>query len=305
MVNWKDPEVEARVGGILINMIFLQLGLYGWEYFQSSQVEYALIRFRLPFRWSLLPYVAGRLCFLTTVVVLAILTNPTSGLIDCTAAIRFTTFTGNAAIGCASTNLMIRTWIIWRDSRLVLSFLFLITAGHWTILVFGLTRIIAFMTEEGCNVVYADPTTTAVIFLYTMIYDMLVLMFTIVGLSRKPSRSNLWKRLHRQGIAYFAIAFLANIVPMVVCWLDLNGEIHPPSTSTRKFRDMQQAVMNILFAIPATCLSIIASSRAVVSLLDPHPLPSSDASPNDDIKDDDIALTTLIALPTTSIGLPS
>ncbi|KIJ07337.1 hypothetical protein PAXINDRAFT_19464 [Paxillus involutus ATCC 200175] len=60
--------------------------------------------------------------------------------------------------------------------------------------------------------------------------------------------------------------------------------------------------MPVLFAIPATCLSTIASSMAVKSLLSPHHLGSSDASADDDIKNADaIALTTQIALPTTSV----
>ncbi|KIJ07752.1 hypothetical protein PAXINDRAFT_19085 [Paxillus involutus ATCC 200175] len=64
--------------------------------------------------------------------------------------------------------------------------------------------------------------------------------------------------------------------------------------------------MPVLFAIPATCLSTIASSMAVKSLLGPHHLRSSNASVDDDIKNADaIALTTQFPLPTTSESLPS
>ncbi|KIJ60146.1 hypothetical protein HYDPIDRAFT_99346 [Hydnomerulius pinastri MD-312] len=217
MVDWRDPEVESRISDILVNLTLFLVGLYGWEYVQSFQVEYALLRRRLSFRWPLIPYVAGRLCFLTTVIMLAIITSPTPGKMDCTGEL-FTlplTLTGNAAIGCASTNLMIRTWLIWRDSRPVLGLLSLVAVGHWTILALGLTDVDAFMSNGSCDVVYANHTKTASLFIYTMFYDMLVFLLTIVGLSRKPSASALWKRLYRQGVVYFAITFLANIVPMV------------------------------------------------------------------------------------------
>ncbi|KAF8839741.1 hypothetical protein BDN67DRAFT_904949 [Paxillus ammoniavirescens] len=68
MVNWKDPEVEARLGTTFNHMIFFAVGLYGWEYLRSSQVECALVRFRLSFRWSLIPYLVGRQCFLASVI---------------------------------------------------------------------------------------------------------------------------------------------------------------------------------------------------------------------------------------------
>ncbi|KIJ14788.1 hypothetical protein PAXINDRAFT_12360 [Paxillus involutus ATCC 200175] len=81
--------------------------------------------------------------------------------------------------------------------------------------------------------------------------------------------------------------------------------------------------MPVLFAIPgecgsdrprygladeimaATCLSTIASSMAVKSLLGPHHLRSSDASSDDGAKDaSTIALTTQIPFPTASVELP-
>lgn len=69
MVQWQDPDLQARLTVVTMNMIFFVLGLYGyvhliqetrvleslprWEYFQSLDVEYAVIRGRLSFRWPL------------------------------------------------------------------------------------------------------------------------------------------------------------------------------------------------------------------------------------------------------------
>ncbi|KAF8839737.1 hypothetical protein BDN67DRAFT_734201 [Paxillus ammoniavirescens] len=280
MVNWRDPEVEARLVIILNDMVFFVVGLYGWEYFRSFQVEWALIRFRLSFRWPLVPYVVGRLSLLVSLIMLAVVIGPTSRDVDCAATMIIISFSGGVAVGCASTNLMIRTWLIWRDSRTVRGLLSLVSVLHWSILIIALTSIDAYMTSEGCEVVYVETAKALAVYLFTMFYDVLVLVLTTIGLSRKRSSCTLWRRLYRQGIAYFAMAFLANIMPLVLCWLDLN------------------AIMPVLFAIPAICLSTISSSMAVKSLLNPDHLRSSDAS-SDDTKDaNTIALTTQIPLPT-------
>lgn len=69
MVQWGEPALEARLEVINMNITFLLLGIYGyvhlieekrvleslprWEYFHSLDVEYAVLRGRLSFRWPL------------------------------------------------------------------------------------------------------------------------------------------------------------------------------------------------------------------------------------------------------------
>ncbi|KAG8215901.1 hypothetical protein J3R82DRAFT_7871 [Butyriboletus roseoflavus] len=72
MVQWEDPAVETRSAIVGEEVMFLLLGVYGyvfllscrekfmfersyarWEYLQSLDVEYAVIRGRLSFRWPL------------------------------------------------------------------------------------------------------------------------------------------------------------------------------------------------------------------------------------------------------------
>ena len=48
-----------------------------------------------------------------------------------------------------------------------------------------------------------------------MCYDLLVLVLSTAKLSRQPSKSPLKERLLAQGLLYFAIATMANILPMV------------------------------------------------------------------------------------------
>jgi hypothetical protein len=51
-----------------------------------------------------------------------------------------------------------------------------------------------------------------------MLYDLALLVFTMIGLLRMPSTSTLWKTLVKQGVIYFVLNFLANLV-LLVCFL--------------------------------------------------------------------------------------
>ncbi|KAH7920513.1 hypothetical protein BV22DRAFT_1198855 [Leucogyrophana mollusca] len=287
MVNWTDPSVEAQCGVGLEHLNLFLLGLYGWEYCHTLQIETSLLRRQLPFRWALLPYVIGRFTLLLALVALVAVGSHTPRNINCGAVYRFLAFAGNVAIGCASTNLMIRTWVIWKEDRIVLVCLTLVSLGHWSVLMLGLTDIVAFMDviQGSCIVQYANHANMSALFMYTMLYDLLVLVLTIAGLSRARSASALWRTLYNQGVTYFAITFVANIVPMIFSWLNLN------------------AVMNVFFAIPAATISTIASCRAVVSLLGLQIDIESAASSasTEDPKEAEGQFTTRISLPTTSI----
>ena len=55
-----------------------------------------------------------------------------------------------------------------------------------------------------------------------MLLDLTVLVLTAIGLLMSPGRSSLWHLLFRQGIIYFLVAFIANVVPTVFVLLNLN-----------------------------------------------------------------------------------
>lgn len=48
-----------------------------------------------------------------------------------------------------------------------------------------------------------------------MCYDLLVLVLSIAKLSKQPSNSPLKERLRVQGLLYFAVAAVANVLPTV------------------------------------------------------------------------------------------
>jgi hypothetical protein len=47
------------------------------------------------------------------------------------------------------------------------------------------------------------------------LYDFVLLVFTIIGLSKVPPSSALWKKLVKQGVVYFIVNLAANLVLLV------------------------------------------------------------------------------------------
>ncbi|KAI9568753.1 hypothetical protein HD554DRAFT_712692 [Boletus coccyginus] len=135
---------------------------------------------------------------------------------------------GNTAVGCSSTNFMIRTWVIWKDSRLV----------HALLLFLGLGQ---------CTVFVIEVATTHVIIRNAMVYDLLVSVLSIVALSRERSGSPLKRRLRTQSILYFVVSGIIYIPPMISVVL-------------------ADTLALVLFSNIALTVSTIVSSKAVRSL---------------------------------------
>ncbi|KAG2040057.1 hypothetical protein BDR03DRAFT_950155 [Suillus americanus] len=251
MVNWNDPDLEAKLGMLLVQLLYAILGLYGWEYIRSSYMELALLRRRLPFRWPLLSYITARFSFLMAIILQAVKSSPFYTNVDCQSINFVIIFWTNVAIGCSTTNLMIRTWLIWKTTYLLRFLLVLLSLGHWTLLTLFLATARSSTINGVCVINFANPAYTSVMIIYAMLYDLALLVFTVVGLLRMPSSSPLWKTLVKQGVIYFILNFLANLIFLVLNRLNLN------------------TIMNAIFAMPAACICTIASNQVVLSLLHP------------------------------------
>ncbi|KAG2144529.1 hypothetical protein DEU56DRAFT_207801 [Suillus clintonianus] len=260
MVNWNDPDLEAKLGVLSTQLSFVILGLYGWEYICSSHVEIALLQRQLPFRWPLLTYIIARFSFLIAIVLLATQLSPFHTSVDCQCMNSAIIFATNVAIGCSTANLMIRTWLIWKTSYLMRLLLVLFSLGHWTILTLFLATARASTTNGVCMLHFVNPAYASATVIYGMFYDLALLVLTVVGLWRMQSSSTLWKTLVKQGIIYFIVNLVANIILLALNRLNLNP------------------IMDSIFAMPAACICTIASSQVVLSLLRPSPNDESDSS---------------------------
>ncbi|KAI0927695.1 hypothetical protein AcV5_008166 [Taiwanofungus camphoratus] len=251
MVDWHDPPVVASTAVLFAQMAVFLLGFYGWHFVLTLHIEWRLLTGRLPFRWPCIPYLLGRYTLLCSLLSIAISSRLPMKM-HCQGA-----FESFSAIGCfavvfSSTNLSIRTLVIWKHCLLVQLFLVALVVGHCCIaVVTGLTSVRAYWetSMSVCRVVHTGRAKLASFYLYTVLQDFIILVLTISGLYKTCKRSELFSIVCVQGVWYFVLTLVVNIPTVIFVWLNLNP------------------IMNVFFSLPAVTISVLASSRAVLSLL--------------------------------------
>ncbi|KAG8216909.1 hypothetical protein J3R82DRAFT_7182 [Butyriboletus roseoflavus] len=150
-----------------------------------------------------------------------------------------------AAVGLASINLSIRTMAVWSQNKYIVAFLILVILGHWSLLLHG-TLLKAAWVQGTCVITDTNNQILAICFIYSMVFDFTVLCLTGWKLAFPTSgRSKLINLIFGDGLIYFLIAFLANLLATIFMLLNLN------------------AVMSIIANVPAAIASTIVACRVV------------------------------------------
>ncbi|KAB5596199.1 hypothetical protein CTheo_471 [Ceratobasidium theobromae] len=248
MVNWSDPATIMAQAAVFTQLLWVLLGVIAWEFVSTFTFDIRTVRKWKDFKWPLIFYFVCRYSILLALIVLNVINN-TKTEINCQAMYTLAQFLGNVSIGTTSNLLMFRAMAIWSRNIWVVGPLVLVALGHWAILLHGIIAVRAtWVPAAGACVV----TGTSNIFLrllynYTMAFDLLVLIISITGLLRAGHGrgSGLWTLLFRDGIAYFCVAFVGNLIAAIFAILHLNP------------------AMDIMFTVPAAVFSAIVACRCV------------------------------------------
>ncbi|KAN0080267.1 hypothetical protein V8E55_009833 [Tylopilus felleus] len=247
MGELQDPPAQPNLATLNANIAYLLLGVYGWEYLGSLHVEWALICGQLAFRATMIPYILGRTCLLIFLILFTAGTSPYSQGISCIPGTMALGALGDIALGCSSTNFLIRTWVIWKDSRWVHALLLFLALGQLAVLVEDVAITHPVNVNGVCEVYLKYPRLNAATFIYTTFFDSTVFVLSVVGLSSQRCESPLTRRLRLQAILYIAVAGISYIPPIVSLLLG-NFSVY------------------FLLYNTAITLSTIVSSKAVRSL---------------------------------------
>uniref|UniRef100_A0A0W0FTF3 Transmembrane protein n=1 Tax=Moniliophthora roreri TaxID=221103 RepID=A0A0W0FTF3_MONRR len=256
MVNWMDPAEIKRDGDAFAKLIHCLLGLYIWEWATSLGFDISYIRGKRKFRWPLIFYFLNRYCLLIALIGIAVALNVTVE-IDCQSLYTFNQVFGNASIGLASINLSLRTIAVWSQAWYIWVPLVLVIMGHWSLLLHGVLLKAEWIPPAGCVITSTDNKLLAVSFIYSMAFDFLVLSLTAWKLvisapsSKAMGRSKLVVLIFGDGLIYFLIAFLANLLATIFMLLNLNP------------------VMSIIANVPAAIASSIVACRAMETFESP------------------------------------
>jgi hypothetical protein len=191
-------------------------------------------------------YFLNRYCLLFALIGIAIALN-VSTEINCQGLYTFNQCFGNGAIGLASINLSLRTIAVWNQRWYIWVPLVGIILGHWSLLLHGVLLKAAWIPEQGgCVITDTDNHLLATTFIYGMVFDFVVLCLTAYKLLFPAGgKSRLVSLIFNDGLIYFVIAFLSNLLATIFMLLNLNP------------------VMSIISNVPAAIASTIVACRAV------------------------------------------
>ncbi|KAL1746039.1 hypothetical protein HDZ31DRAFT_62599 [Schizophyllum fasciatum] len=245
MVDWMSEAEIAHDGAVFSKFMHALLGLYLWEWATSLPFDVDYVRGKRKFRWPLIFYFLNRYCLLLALIGITIALN-VSEPVDCQGLYTFNQCFGNAAIGLASINLSLRTMAIWSQKWYIVVPLVGVILGHWSLLLHGILLKAVYVPGQGCAITQTDSKILAATFIYTMAFDFTVLSLTAWKLIFPAGgRSRLVSLIFNDGLIYFLVAFVANLIATTFMLLNLNP------------------VMSIIANVPAAIASTIVACRVV------------------------------------------
>ncbi|KAI9569905.1 hypothetical protein HD554DRAFT_461696 [Boletus coccyginus] len=251
MTDWQSLSEISTDLAVFNRLVHALLGLYGWEIVLTLDFDWAVISGKKKFRWPLIFYFAGRYLLLFAMIgILISLDTPNE--INCQALYVFNQIAGDSALGLASINLSLRTIAIWSQNKWIVGIIVLLILGHWSLILQGVLLKVIWVQGVGCTIVKSNTTILAATFIYSMSFDLVVLCLTAYKLAwtRRISgtpgiHSKLVRMVFSDGLVYFILAFLANLLATIFMIMDLNP------------------VMSVIFNVPAAIASTIMASRVV------------------------------------------
>ncbi|THV03452.1 hypothetical protein K435DRAFT_651152 [Dendrothele bispora CBS 962.96] len=224
MVNWNSPEEILHDALAFEKLVHVLLGLYIWEWATSLDFDILLLTGKRPFKWPMIPYLLNRYSLMFALIVLVVSFNIQKEF-DCQPLYLFCQVMGNFAIGLSSVNLSIRTIAVWKGNHFVTVPVIAMILCHWGLLLRMVDTIHASWVDgQGCAVTSSSVTYNSVVYSYTMVFDFIIMILTGVRIrfGRGDYRSELVRLLYMDGIMYFAVAFVVNLIAVIFIVLDLN-----------------------------------------------------------------------------------
>ncbi|KAF5371575.1 hypothetical protein D9758_003539 [Tetrapyrgos nigripes] len=250
MVDWQSQVEIVKDAAAFNKFMHTLFGLYIWEWFISLPFDWHYVSGKKTFRWPLIFYWLNRYSLLFALIGIVIALNVQTE-IDCQSLYTFNQVFGNASIGLASINFSLRTMAVWGGKWYIVGPLVLVILGHWSLLLHGILLKAVYVPGQGCAIIDTDNTLLAATFIYSMCFDFVVLFLTAWKLvisapsSKVMGRSKLVVLIFGDGLIYFGIAFLANLLATIFMLLNLNP------------------VMSIIANVPSAIASTIMATRAV------------------------------------------
>ncbi|KAI0056980.1 hypothetical protein BV25DRAFT_1470006 [Artomyces pyxidatus] len=223
MVNWHDPALVLKDYLAVIKLDHVLGGIYIWEYATSLDYEWSVLTAKRPYRWTFAVYALCRLAALAAWATLfAGLDAPAR--IHCQAWDAAFYVCAYTSLAAASFIILLRIVAVWDRSAPATA----LAAAAWLASIALNVRGIALGRS------HLDPSTGACLNTDTqralanaagiLVSDLVLLALMLAGLarSRDARMFGISKLLFHQGIAWLALAAVAEIPTVVFVALNLN-----------------------------------------------------------------------------------
>lgn len=98
---------------------------------------------------------------------------------------------------------------LWSQKLYIIVPLVLIILGHWSLILQGVLLKAEWVPGTGCVITHTNNTVLSAVFIYSMCFDLVVLVLTAAKLAfPRGQRSQLMNLLFRDGLIYFMIAYV-------------------------------------------------------------------------------------------------
>lgn len=290
MVEWQSPQVIRICFDVLASVATLTLGVFIWYLCTTFYLmEWRVLTGRV--KLSVLvhvPYLLGRYAYLASVTMFVTIMHwQEPGPLNCEAVMVLMVIFGDICIVTSSMNMATRIRAVWCDSKIVQIITIAFTVGHLALAVLvPVTSVKVYWTpmERMCQEVNEyGQINMFVFYLYTVVWDTIILVLTVWGLKRQGEvwATSLGNDLRWQGLLYIACTVVTNSTMMFFALADYN------------------ALMDVASAVPGGAINVILSSFMVTYFMeedDSSEVPTDTLYGQYDKKRDSIAASTVVDL---------
>lgn len=254
--DWTSLASITKIFEVAKLLAYVSAGFFLAEYISTFTFDLSIITGKRQRRWLQLAYLGAKYIWITyfTTNLTAVWTIDE---IDCQLLMDFTELQMGLLVCLSSFLLAFRTVCVYQgaERKAVTIVLFVFGLGLVAAWMQGVTDVTSNWVPEAatlwnhgaCNYA-AVKSTYWVKYVITIVFDLLVLVLTTVGILRMHGESRIGEILINHGLIYFVLTFAANIVITILTALQISPQ------------------MSLLTAIPQSAVCVLCSTRLYVNL---------------------------------------